>query len=214
MPLQDILGLRNDRLFNQVDPTYIDETMKPWLLNILACPIDKHHPLDAYFFTWETQKKMGKLARDGALQSSEYEKKYKQIAKQLTDGTISPLALVKIEDLSDSQSSKALLIIVLDTIKRLEKAPEKNEKSFLKEHSQDIYALHRYLNLTEVDAGLLVCPEYSRWYPIGSTVETIPEMLPDDLREKNRDLEFMEKWSHLIPAKVLEEGRPHNINDK
>ena len=28
--------------------------MKPWLLNVLACPIDKHHPLEAYFFKWET----------------------------------------------------------------------------------------------------------------------------------------------------------------
>ena len=188
--------------------------MKPWLLNILACPIDKHHPLDAYFFTWETQTKMDKLAKEDELQSSEYKKKFKQIAKQLTDGTISPLALMKIEDLSDSQSSKSLLEIVLDAIKRLEKSAEKNEKSILEEYSPDIYAIHRYLNLTEVDAGLLVCPECSRWYPIGSAVETIPEMLPDDLREKNRDLEFMEKWSHLIPAKVLEEGRPHNINDK
>jgi len=24
------------------------------LLDILACPIDKHHPLDAHFFTWVT----------------------------------------------------------------------------------------------------------------------------------------------------------------
>jgi len=189
--------------------------MKPWLLNILACPIDKHHPLEAYFFTWETQEgEMEKLAKDAGLQSSEYEKNYKQMAKQLTDGTISPPAVMKIEDSSDSQSTKGLLVIALDAIKRLEKAPEKDEKSLLEEHSQDIDALHRYLNLTEVDAGLLVCPECARWYPIGSAVETIPEMLPDDLREKDRDLEFMEKWSHLIPAKVLEEGNPHNIKDK
>ena len=81
----------------------------------------------------------------------------------------------------------------------------------MKEHPKDIDSLNRYLHRLEVDAGLLVCPECGRWYPIGSAVETIPEMLPDDLREKDRDLEWMEKWSHLIPANVLEEGKPYNI---
>ncbi len=52
---------------------------------------------------------------------------------------------------------------------------------------------------------------FARAYPIGSTVETIPEMLPDDLMEIDRDLEWMEKWSHLIPTDVLDEGNPYNL---
>jgi uncharacterized protein YbaR (Trm112 family) len=73
-------------------------------------------------------------------------------------------------------------------------------------------ALYRFLNLVEVDAGLLVCPECGRWYPIGSAVETIPEMLPDDLREEERDLEWLEKWRELVPKPVLDEGRPFNLS--
>ncbi|GAH22526.1 unnamed protein product [marine sediment metagenome] len=30
--------------------------MKPWLLDILACPIDKHFPLDLYIFSYETNE--------------------------------------------------------------------------------------------------------------------------------------------------------------
>ena len=29
--------------------------MKPWLFDILACPIDKHYPLELYIFSFETK---------------------------------------------------------------------------------------------------------------------------------------------------------------
>ena len=186
--------------------------MKPWLLNILACPIDKHHPLEAHFFSWETPEEENKKNADSAgTPSSEHKKNYKQLAKQLTDGTISLPAIKNITDSSESQSSKSLLAGALDAIASIGGTGEKSEKDILGQHPQEVDALNRYLHLLEVDAGLLVCPECGRWYPIGSAVETIPEMLPDDLREKDRDLEWMEKWNHLIPASVLEEGKPYNI---
>jgi uncharacterized protein YbaR (Trm112 family) len=185
--------------------------MKPWLLNILACPIDKHHPLEAHFFTWETPEEEIKLnAENAGKPSSEYEKNYKQLAKQLNDGTISPPAIMNITDSSESQSSKSLLTGAHDAITGIKRASEKSEKELLEEYPQGIDSLNRYMHLLEVDAGLLVCPECGRWYPIGSAVETIPEMLPDGLREEERDLEWMEKWSYLIPVKVLEDGKPYS----
>ena len=30
--------------------------MKPWLFDILACPIDKHFPLKLFIFTYETKQ--------------------------------------------------------------------------------------------------------------------------------------------------------------
>jgi hypothetical protein len=36
-------------------------------------------------------------------------------------------------------------------------------------------------------------------------------MLPDDLREEEKDLEWMKKWCDLIPEKILEEGKPFNL---
>lgn len=189
--------------------------MKPWLLNILACPIDKHHPLDAYFFTWETSEgEINEHAKDAGLPSEKLEKGYSQIAKQYVDGTISPEAIRKIKDSSGSNGTSGLLAVALDVLNRLGGLQEPSEENLLQDHKRDLDALYRYLNLVEVDAGLLVCPECGRWYPVGSAVETIPEMLPDDLREKDRDLKWMEKWIDLIPKQVTEEGRPYNLNDK
>ena len=188
--------------------------MKPWLLNILACPIDKHHPLDAHFFTWETDEaEIKELAKDAGLPIEKHEKGYRQIAKQYVDGTISPEAIKKIKDSSGSNDTSGLLAVTLDVLNRLGGLQEPSEEDLLQDHKRDIDALYRYMNLIEVDAGLLVCPECGRWYPVGSAVETIPEMLPDDLREKARDLKWMENWKALIPKQITEEGKPYNLKD-
>ena len=188
--------------------------MKPWLLNILACPIDKHHPLDAHFFTWETDEaEIKELAKDAGLPIEKHEKGYRQIAKQYVDGTISPEAIKKIKDSSGSNDTSGLLAVTLDVLNRLGGLQEPSEEDLLQDHKRDIDALYRYMILIEVDAGLLVCPECGRWYPVGSAVETIPEMLPDDLREKARDLKWMENWKALIPKQITEEGKPYNLKD-
>jgi uncharacterized protein YbaR (Trm112 family) len=186
--------------------------MKPWSLNILACPIDKHHPLEARFFSWETTEEgMRKIASEVGLPSLHFKKNYEHLAKQLVDGTISPAAIKNVQDASNSNASKGLLAVDIDAVARLKQVQDKCEDDLLKEFPEDIDALYRFLNLIEVDAGLLVCPECGRWYPIGSAVETISEMLPDDLRDKERDLKWLEKWREKVPTKVLEEGRTYNL---
>ena len=186
--------------------------MKPWLLNILACPIDKHHPLQARFFSWETgEDEMRKIASEAGLPNAHFKKNYQHIAKQLLDGTISPQAMRNATDDSGSVNSQALLAVALDALARLEKLTEACEEDFLRDFLEDIDALYRFCNLIEVKEGLLVCPECGRWYPIGSAVETIPEMLPDDLRERERDIEWLTKWKEKIPKVVLEQGRPFTL---
>ncbi len=186
--------------------------MKPWLLNILACPIDKHHPLEAYIFSWETsEEEMRKIASEAGLPSPHFKKNYEHLAKQLVDGTISPASIRNVKDVSDSIMSKGLLAVTVDSIARLDQVLDKCEEDLLKEYQEDIDALYRYLNLIEVDTGLLVCPKCGRWFPIGSAVETIPEMLPDDLREKERDLKWLDRWQKRVPTQVLEKGKPYNL---
>jgi len=188
--------------------------MKPWLLNILACPIDKHHPLEARFFSWETSpEEMRKIASEAGKPSNHFKKSYKHLAKQLQDGTISPAAMSVVEDLTGSDDSAGLLAGAVEALGKLEQAPEGSESELLLDHIHDIDRLYRFLNLVEVDAGLLVCPECARWYPIGSAVETIPELLPDDLRERDRDLAWLEKWRELIPDSVLHGGTPFNLSE-
>ncbi len=186
--------------------------MKPWLLNILACPIDKHHPLQARFFSWETsEEEMRKIASEAGVTSRHFKKNYEHLAKQIVDGTISIPAIKNVEDVSGSNAAKGLLAIAIDAAVRLKHAQDVCEEDLLKEYPEDIDALYRFLNLIEVDSGLLVCAKCDRWYPIGSAVETIPEMLPDDLRERARDINWLEKWRDRVPAQVLENGKPFNL---
>ena len=171
--------------------------MKPWLLNILACPMDKHHPLESYFYRWETsESEMEKIAAEEGKPKMELEDKYRILKKQLKDGTISPPAIRAIKDLTGSKPANTLLA---KASKLLQGKPESTE---------DIDALYSYMNVPDLGEGLLFCPECSRWYPIGSAVESIPELMPDELREEDKDLEWLEKWRAVVPEKVLKNGKP------
>ncbi len=186
--------------------------MKPWLLNILACPIDKHHPLDAYLFTWETtEEEIRKIASEAGQPTAHFKDRYKQLAKQIMDGTISLPSLKAVVDRSASDDTKSLLTDVVKALDRFGFEEGLSEERLQAEFPEGIDVLYRYLNLVEVEEGLLVCPECGRWYPIGSAVETIPELLPDDLREKERDLGWLEKWREDVPGEVLEGGKPFNL---
>jgi len=154
---------------------------------------------------------MRKIASEAGLPNTHFKKNYQHIAKQLLDGTISPQAMRSATDDSGSVNSQALLAVALDALARLEKLTDACEEDFLRDFLEDIDALYRFCNLIEVKEGLLVCPECGRWYPIGSAVETIPEMLPDDLREKERDIEWLTKWKEKIPKVVLEQGKPFTL---
>jgi len=68
--------------------------------------------------------------------------------------------------------------------------------------------LHVFDEKEEIVEGLLVCPKCNRYYPI---IDEIPHMLPDELREKEEDLGFLEKWKDKIPEKILYEGKPFNL---
>ena len=56
-----------------------------------------------------------------------------------------------------------------------------------------------------VKEGILWCTICNRYYPI---IEDIPVMLPDELRDKERDVTFLEQWKDKLPDKVIKEGKP------
>ncbi|HRR53800.1 MAG TPA: Trm112 family protein [Candidatus Methanomethylicus sp.] len=60
----------------------------------------------------------------------------------------------------------------------------------------------------EIDEGVLLCSGCGRWYPI---IETIPHMLPDDLRDANEDRGFLERWRAVMPEVVLKSGKPFSL---
>lgn len=59
-----------------------------------------------------------------------------------------------------------------------------------------------------VKEGLLLCRSCLRFYPV---TEEIPIILPDELRDKKKDIEFLKKWEELIPTQLLASLRPWTL---
>lgn len=183
--------------------------MKPWLLNILACPIDKHHPLDAHIFSWETSSaEMEKINREAGVKNKYFSERYNHLANQITEGTISPASIRAIKDHTGIKDAEELLRDALRAVNRFEEIEKPEPEQLLTDFPEGIDVLYRYLNLLEVKEGLLVCSECNRWFPIGRAVEGIPELMPDDLREREDELEWIKKWKEKIPEAVIEKGKP------
>jgi len=47
--------------------------------------------------------------------------------------------------------------------------------------------------------GAIYCTDCSRFYPI---IDEIPIMLPDELRDKNQDLDFLRRNQSNLPEKI------------
>jgi uncharacterized protein YbaR (Trm112 family) len=56
--------------------------------------------------------------------------------------------------------------------------------------------------------GVLLCGECKRFYPI---IDEIPVMLPDELRNKNEDIEFLRKWKDRLPQEAARAWRPQSL---
>lgn len=114
------------------------------LLEILACPIDKHSPLELF-----------------------------EINVHLAN-----------ESSSDKQSENRVTL----------------------EERTDIDTTYDNVIVKE---GVLFCSRCSRFFPI---IDEIPIMLPDELREREKDLQFLLEWKTKIPGKILDHGAPWHID--
>jgi len=56
--------------------------------------------------------------------------------------------------------------------------------------------------------GAIYCTDCSRFYPI---IDEIPIMLPDELRDKNQDLDFLRRNKSNLPEKISKHGSPWHL---
>ena len=56
--------------------------------------------------------------------------------------------------------------------------------------------------------GAIYCTKCSRFYPI---IEEIPIMLPDELRDKNQDIEFLKRNQYTLPEKIIKQASPWHL---
>jgi len=66
------------------------------------------------------------------------------------------------------------------------------------------------INLKEdvVVEGAIFCSKCSRFYPI---MEEIPIMLPDDLRDKKHEIEFLKNNKDKLPEKIISQAKPWHL---
>ncbi len=59
-----------------------------------------------------------------------------------------------------------------------------------------------------ISEGVIVCTKCSRFYPI---IEEIPIMLPDELRDKKLEINFLKKYKEELPEKIIKNGLPWHL---
>ena len=59
-----------------------------------------------------------------------------------------------------------------------------------------------------ISEGALFCTKCSRFYPI---IEEIPIMLPDELRDKKQEIEFLKNNKEQLPEKIITKANPWHL---
>ena len=59
-----------------------------------------------------------------------------------------------------------------------------------------------------ISEGAIFCPKCSRFYPI---IEEIPIMLPDELRNKKQEIEFLKNNKDGLPEKIITMANPWHL---
>ena len=60
----------------------------------------------------------------------------------------------------------------------------------------------------KITDGALYCQKCSRFFPI---IDEIPIMLPDELRDKKQEIEFLKRNIKELPEKIVKQGSPWHL---
>lgn len=185
--------------------------MKPWLFNLLACPICKEYPLKLFIFSFESEEQVFEeylnaynnkdltyhetnqipdiIEEDGIYIKDNIIVEQTSLKQYLND-IISILEEFKyIIDKTPYSISKECFNLASNEIKNefldyIEDIKSKEVETLLPE----IIFLNKLLVDSEIETGVLFCNNCHRWFPI---MDSIPRMLPDEYRSKEKELEFL-----------------------
>lgn len=75
-----------------------------------------------------------------------------------------------------------------------------------KSHPLELFGISERQDV--VSEGALFCKKCSRFYPI---IEEIPIMLPDELRDRKLEMEFLRKNRDSLPEKITASANPWHL---
>ena len=207
--------------------------MKPWLFDILACPIDKYFPLKLYIFSFETKAEEFQVFIDI------YEKRDLTFIKEQKVIEVSQerdFLYVKDNVTIETTPLRSYLGLIISSINELDNIFDKTKNTyskkcfsiikieikqkivdFLKNFNfnnvenifPELYFLNKIKVETEIESGLLFCDKCNRWYPI---IDTIPQMLPDQFRDKKKEIEFLKINKNLLDEEFFNKNlKPFNL---
>ena len=207
--------------------------MKPWLFDILACPIDKYFPLELYIFSYESKNEEFQTLIE--LYEKREINQYKneniiELSKKdgnlfIKDNIIIEFSALEfyidsilrsinemdsIFDKSGNDFANKCLNIINSVIKPkiLEFSKQLNFDK-LENIFPELYFLNKIKLEIEIDSGLLFCKNCNRWYPI---IDTIPQMLPDEYRDEEKEIEFLQNNKNLLNEEFFKQDlKPFNI---
>ncbi|MFW9942302.1 MAG: Trm112 family protein [Candidatus Thorarchaeota archaeon] len=207
--------------------------MKPWLFDILACPIDKYFPLQLYIFAFETKDEEFQAFIDI------YEKRDLTFIKEQKIIELSQekdILFLKDNITIEKSPIKSYLGLIISSINELDNIFDKTNNTYSKKcfniikneikqkivdflnnfkvnNIENIFPELFFLNKmkveTEIKSGLLFCDKCNRWYPI---IDTIPQMLPDQFRDKKKEIEFLKINKNLLDEEFFNQNlKPFNL---
>ena len=207
--------------------------MKPWLFDILACPIDKYFPLKLYIFSFETKfedlttltkifekREITSIEKEEIIVVSQENEKYfirdniiieKTDIKNYFDLIISSIKeLDNIVDKSANREIQKCLEMIQLVIKpKILEFFKILDPTKLNNIIPELFFLNKIKLEIEIESGLIFCKNCKRWYPI---IDTIPQMLPDEYRNEEEEISFLKNNRNLLDKEFFDqELKPFNI---
>ncbi len=207
--------------------------MKPWLFDILACPIDKHFPLKLYIFSFENKPEEFQSIidiyknRDITIikkekiievfqENNEYFLRDNIVIEKNKFRSYLELIISSINEFenifnnSTNQLSKKSFQIINSEVKsKILEIFKDIEFHHIEDIFPELYFINKVKLDLEIESGILFCSKCKRWYPI---IDTIPQMLPDKYRDERKEIEFLKTNKNLLDEKFFNQDlKPFNI---